>query len=90
LRQPPFGAAKSRRQVPVGPYVADFLSYSRRLVVELDGGQHADSASDHRRDAWLRGQGFRVVRFWNADILTNIDGVMTVLLDELGRGERTT
>jgi len=90
LRQPPFGAAKFRRQTPIGPYVADFLSYSRRLIVELDGGQHADSASDRRRDAWLRGQGFRVVRFWNADVLTNIDGVMTVLLDELGRGERTT
>jgi len=88
LRQPPFSAAKFRRQVPIGPYVADFLSYPRRLVVELDGGQHADSASDRRRHAWLRGQGLRVLRFWNADVLTNIDGVMTVLLDELGRGER--
>jgi very-short-patch-repair endonuclease len=90
LRQPPFSAAKFRRQVPIGPYVADFLSYSRRLVVELDGGQHADSLSDRRRDAWLRAQGFRVVRFWNADVLRNIDGVMTVPLDEFGRGERAT
>jgi very-short-patch-repair endonuclease len=90
LRQPPFRAAKFRRQVPVGRYVADFLSYSHRLIVEVDGGQHADSASDTRRDAWIRAQGFRVVRFWNADVLRNIDGVMTVLLDELDLGERTS
>jgi very-short-patch-repair endonuclease len=89
LRQPPFRAAKFRRQVPVGRYVADFLSYSHRLIVEVDGGQHADSASDRSRDAWLCAQGFRVVRFWNADVLKNVDGVMTVLLDELGLGEST-
>ena len=86
LRQPPFSRAKFRRQVPIGPFVADFLSYPERLIVEADGGQHNDSASDRRRDAWLRRDGFRVVRFWNADIIQNADGVISVLLNHIDHG----
>jgi very-short-patch-repair endonuclease len=83
LRQPPFSRAKFRRQVPVGPFVADFLSYSERLIVEADGGQHNDSASDRRRDAWLRRNGFRALRFWNSDVLTNTESVLTALLNHI-------
>jgi len=77
LRDRQLGGAKFRRQVPVGPYVADFACYSARLIVELDGGQHAANAdADARRTEWLESQGFRVVRFWNNDVMANIEGVM--------------
>jgi very-short-patch-repair endonuclease len=80
LRQPPLSAVKFRRQVPMGPYVADFLSYSARIVVEADGGQHAESDRDRARDPWFRQRGWRVLRFWNTDILKNMDGVLTTIM----------
>ena len=64
-----------RRQHRVGPYIVDFLCPAHRLVVEVDGGQHNESNYDSRRDAWLRTQGYQVLRFWNSDALTNIEGV---------------
>ncbi|MEY2884774.1 MAG: hypothetical protein RL490_2498 [Pseudomonadota bacterium] len=70
LRDRRFGAFKFRRQVPIGPFIADFLCYDARLIVEADGGQHCESATDTRRTAWLEQQGFRVLRFWNHEILT--------------------
>src|SRR6516225_8322257 len=70
---------KFRRQQPVGPYIVDFVHFGARLVVEADGGQHNDSTGDARRDAWLRSQGFRVLRFWNNDILQNIEAVLEVI-----------
>ena len=81
LRDRRFVAAKFRRQVPLGRYVADFLSFEKRIVVEVDGGQHSGSASDIARDDWFRSQGFTVVRFWNDDVLTNLKGVFTLLAD---------
>ena len=81
LRNRRFSDAKFRRQVPLGPYVADFLSFERHVVVEVDGGQHAGAASDQVRDDWFRGQGFTVVRFWNNDVLKNLEGVATMLLE---------
>jgi very-short-patch-repair endonuclease len=78
---------KFRRQVPIGPYVADFLCAEARLVIELDGGQHADRAAyDERRTAWLREQGYRVIRFWNVDVMTNFHGILDRIRLEL-RGE---
>jgi very-short-patch-repair endonuclease len=69
--------AKFRRQVPYGPYFADFLSFSVRLVVEVDGGQHAERIEqDDARTRFLEAQGFRVLRVWNNDVLENIDGVL--------------
>ncbi len=68
-----------RRQVPIGPYIADFVCHRARLIVELDGGQHVESASDAKRDAWLNAQGFEVLRFWNNDVMSNIDGVLEVI-----------
>ncbi|MEW6124983.1 MAG: endonuclease domain-containing protein [Pseudomonadota bacterium] len=83
LRDRRLAGAKFRRQVPIGPYVADFLSYPHRIVVEADGGQHAESARDTVRDRWLGENGFRVFRFWNTDVLANPEGVLTALLDAL-------
>jgi very-short-patch-repair endonuclease len=80
LRDRRLGSIKFRRQVPIGPYVADFASIQHRLVVELDGGQHADSPGDARRDAFLAGEGWRVLRFWNNDALINRDGVLEAIL----------
>lgn len=66
-----------RRQHPVGPYVADFACRPLRLIVEVDGGQHATRAApDRRRDAWLKEQGFSVLRFWNHDVLGDLDAVV--------------
>jgi very-short-patch-repair endonuclease len=83
LRGRRFAQAKFRRQVPLGPFIADFLSFERRIVVEVDGGQHAGSGADFRRDAWFAARGFRVLRFWNHDVLRNIDGVLTKLATAL-------
>ena len=80
LRNRRFSDAKFRRQVPLGPYVADFLSFEKHVVVEVDGGQHSGKASDVARDDWFRSQDFTVVRFWNNDVLKNLEGVFTQLL----------
>ena len=70
------GGYRFRRQVPLGPYVADFACFEARLIVELDGGQHADrTVEDAAREAWLEAEGFRVLRFWNNEVLGNTDGV---------------
>ena len=75
---------KFRRQQPLGNYIVDFVCLQKRLIVELDGGQHADKANyDTQRDAWLRDQGFSILRFWNNDVLNNIDGVMELIVKSL-------
>jgi len=81
LRNRRFASAKFRRQVPLGRYVADFLSFEKRIVIEVDGGQHAGSASDVTRDHWFRRQGFTVLQFWNNDVLTNLRGVFAALVE---------
>jgi very-short-patch-repair endonuclease len=69
--------ARFRRQVPFGPYIADFASFEHRLVIEVDGGQHADQEGyDAMRSDFLESQGYRVLRFWNNEVLGNIDGVL--------------
>jgi very-short-patch-repair endonuclease len=72
-----------RRQHPIGPYIADFVCIEAMLVIEVDGGQHADRDSDKVRDAYLRGHGWRVLRFWNHEVLGNRDGVLAVIVAEL-------
>lgn len=80
-----FPDAKFRRQSPVGPYIADFLSFRHKLIVEVDGGQHALQAKrDARRTAFLEGQGYRALRVWNGDVLRNADGVLQVIAAALG------
>jgi len=79
LRDRRFARTKFRRQVPIGPYIVDFVCYDARLVVEADGGQHNESCSDKTRDAWFATEGFRVLRFWNNEILKNPEGVATAI-----------
>jgi very-short-patch-repair endonuclease len=77
LRAHRFMGLKFKRQKPMGPYIVDFVCLEHRLIIELDGGQHAEQVSyDKQRDACLRGQGFRVIRFWNNDIMQQLDGVL--------------
>lgn len=83
LRSAQLADYKFRRQHPIGPYVADFACLSARMVVELDGGQHNESAHDAVRDAYLRAEGWRVLRFWNNEANTNIEGVLMQILLEL-------
>ena len=79
---------KFRRQVPIGRYIADFLCTEHSIIVEIDGGQHADAVEqDAARDAFLAHEGYRVLRFWNADVSTNMDGVADAILAAV-RGAR--
>src|SRR5262245_59685713 len=74
--------ASFRRQSPIGPYVVDFVCYAARLVIEIDGGQHFESKQeqrDARRDTYLAGKGFRVLRFNNHDVTTNRQGVLETI-----------
>ena len=83
LRAKRFDGYKFRRQVPVDCYIADFLCPARRLIIELDGGQHAGSGGDLRRDTYLRAQGFQIIRIWNNELFTNEEGVATAILKAL-------
>ena len=76
-----------RRQVPLGPYIVDFCCLQLGLVIEADGGQHAESKSDERRDAWLSEQGYRVLRFWNVDIQRNFESVMESIMRAVAERE---
>jgi len=67
---------KFRRQQPIGPYIVDFVCCDRKIVIECDGGQHLESEKDLSRDAWLTQQGYRVLRFWDNEILLNMDDVL--------------
>ena len=76
LRSRQIGGAKFVRQDPIGPYVADFVCRELKLIIEVDGGQHATDKRDAVRDEWLSDRGYRVLRFWNNDVLANTDGVL--------------
>lgn len=81
-----FGGYKFKRQVLIGSYIVDFVCIERRVIVELDGGQHADRKTyDRKRDAFLEAKGFRVLRFWNLDFMESADGVLSVLAEALDR-----
>jgi len=80
LRQPPFKEHHFRRQATIGAFFCDFASHKLKLVIELDGGQHADNAADARRTAVLESNGYSVLRFWNNEVIENLEGVLTVLL----------
>lgn len=81
LRGQRLGGLKFKRQEQLGEYIVDFVCFGSRLIVEADGSQHAGSADDAVRDEWLKAQGFRVLRFWNNDILKNPEGVARDILD---------
>ncbi len=77
LQSLPMRQSHFRRQAPIGRYIADFCCHDLKLIIEVDGGQHADSATDAPRTEWLKTQGYTVLRFWNNDVLENLDGVMS-------------
>jgi very-short-patch-repair endonuclease len=75
--------AKFRRQVALGPYIVDFVCFGSKLIVEVDGGQHNGNVRDQVRDAYFIAQGYRVLRFWNNDALSNLEGVLTVIANAI-------
>ena len=75
--------AKFRRQLPIGPYVADFCCFEAKLIVELDGSQHADYIKDEARTQYLETHGFKVLRFWNHEINQSLDGVLETIFAEV-------
>jgi very-short-patch-repair endonuclease len=85
LRNRQVADLKFVRQEPVGPYICDFVCRELRLVIEVDGGQHADSAADKVRDQWLVAHRYRVMRFWNNDVLRNTEGVLQIIYDAASR-----
>ncbi len=90
LRDKQLGSHKFRRQQPIGPYITDFACMSEKLLIELDGGGHAEQqAEDSERDEFLRRKGYRVLRFWNTEVFENLSGVLErvrgVLADRRGR-----
>ena len=85
LREQQLGA-RFRRQAPVGPYIVDFVSFQHRLIIELDGSQHAEAAQaayDSSRTAFLEAEGFQVLRFWNNQVIENPDGVLERIYEQL-------
>ncbi len=85
LRKLRSNGIKYRRQHPIGDYIVDFVCLERKLVIEVDGGQHnleSKITTDKLRTEWLANEGYRILRFWNNDVLTNIDGVITRIIQE--------
>ena len=96
LRAHRFMGLKFKRQKPMGRYIVDFVCVERRLIIELDGGQHAEQVRyDRQRDIWLCSQGYTVLRFWNNDVMQQLQGVLQQIRNALspspsparGRGE---
>jgi very-short-patch-repair endonuclease len=78
LRTKQVEGLKFRRQQPIGKYIADFVCFEKSLIIEVDGGHHSTDR-DADRDSWLISQGFKVLRFWNHDVLLNIEGVVEMI-----------
>jgi very-short-patch-repair endonuclease len=86
LRAHRFAGYKFRRQQPLGRYIVDFICFEKQLIIEVDGGQHAeDVAYDEERSAWLQAKGFQVLRFWNHEVLRNSEAVSEMILKECER-----
>jgi very-short-patch-repair endonuclease len=83
LRDRRLSGFKFVRQEAIGSYIADFVCRDKKLIIEVDGGQHAESKRDRVRDRVLTAAGYRVLRFWNSDVLSNREGVLSVILGNL-------
>jgi very-short-patch-repair endonuclease len=83
LRARALNGCKFVRQESIGPYTVDFICRERRLIIEVDGGQHADNPRDVVRDKWLVDHNYRVLRFWNNDVLSNMAGVLETIATAL-------
>ena len=80
LRSRELGAFKFRRQRPIGPFVVDFVCLKRRLIIEVDGGQHAkELEQDKKRSEFLTGEGYQILRFWNHEVLQNGEAVLSAI-----------
>ena len=90
LRKRQLGGYKFRRQQPIGQYIVDFVSFEGRVVIELDGGQHSQQMDyDSKRTVWLEAQGYRILRFWNNQVLQEIEAVKTIVSKVLEDGVNT-
>ena len=74
---------KFKRQVPISDCIVDFVCFEQKMIVEIDGGQHLESSEDELRDAKLTKMGFKVLRFWNNDVMQNLDGILMTILQHL-------
>ena len=84
LRQRQLNGCKFRRQQPIGNYIVDFVCFEQRLIIELDGSQHAEQIDyDTKRDARLKSQGYRILRFWNNQVLQETEAVKEVIMEAL-------
>ena len=83
IRNRQFSGYKFVRQEPIGPYICDFVCRAELVIIEVDGGQHSESTRDQARDRYLCAQGYRVMRFWNNDVLSNVEGVLAVIEEGL-------
>ena len=84
LRARQLDGFKFRRQQPLGNYIVDFVCFEKRLIIEIDGGQHAvNRKKDIERDTWLKKEGYQVLRFWNNEVLGNHEGVLSVIRKHL-------
>jgi very-short-patch-repair endonuclease len=86
LKSRQVAGVKFRRQQSIGPYIVDFASFERKLIVEIDGGQHNVKEAmekDEERTAWLKESGYRVLRFWNNDVMMNTEGVLERISEAL-------
>ncbi len=82
LQNKNLGGLKFRKQSPIGKYIVDFVCFEKKVVIEIDGGQHAaNKAADAIRDEWLSSQGFKILRFWNNEIMQNRDAALQKILD---------
>ena len=89
LRAHRFLGLKFKRQKPIGHYIVDFVCVERRLIIEVDGGQHSEQVHyDQHRDVWLRSQGYTVLRFWNNDVMQQLEGVLEQIRCTLGSRSR--
>jgi very-short-patch-repair endonuclease len=80
LRYRQVSGHKFRRQAPIGPYIADFVCFEKKVILELDGGQHSEQAeADAKRTQWLNREGFTVLRFWNHQVFEDLDSVLEVI-----------
>jgi very-short-patch-repair endonuclease len=89
LRGRQLGGFKFVRQEPIDRYYVDFVCREQRLIVELDGGHHAERTEDRRRDGELYALGYRVIRIWNNEVIENLDGALQTLLSELEKSPLT-
>jgi very-short-patch-repair endonuclease len=86
LKRRQIAGVKFRRQQPIGPFIVDFVCFDPRVIVEVDGGQHAERLhDDEKRTRWLEAQGYRVLRFWNNDVLANTEAVAQAIVDAVKR-----